>query len=86
MLSYALDLPPVLFDSRRQAGGAACARNTGAAQSTGDLLYFLDGDDLFYPPHLHACYVVSEEGKYYVKTAMHLCFASVESGRTLRSG
>jgi len=57
---------------RRQAGGAACARNTGAAQSTGDLLYFLDGDDLFYPPHLHACYVVSEEGKYYVKTAMHL--------------
>jgi glycosyltransferase involved in cell wall biosynthesis len=32
------------------------ARNVGVAHSCGSLLFFLDGDDLFLPEHIYACY------------------------------
>lgn len=34
--------------------GAAAARNTGAAAAVGPLLWYLDDDDVFLPPHLAA--------------------------------
>lgn len=45
--------PPVRVLSGR-AGGAAVARNTGAAAATGRRLMFLDADDLLTPPTLAA--------------------------------
>jgi glycosyltransferase involved in cell wall biosynthesis len=52
-------------------GGAGCARNAGAA--AGDLLFFLDGDDLFLPEHIHVCYRALEAGgPDFVKTCMRL--------------
>nr|WP_286209101.1 glycosyltransferase family A protein [Azospirillum sp. A1-3] len=35
--------------------GAGCARNTGAAQASGEFLCFLDADDLYLPSHLAVC-------------------------------
>jgi tetratricopeptide (TPR) repeat protein len=58
---------------RPQASSPSCARNTGARQTRGALLFFLDGDDLFLPSHLTACYrLLQEDGLDYVKTAVRL--------------
>ena len=35
--------------------GAGCARNSGASQATGEILCFLDADDLYLPSHLTVC-------------------------------
>ncbi len=35
---------------------AGTARNMGANAAVGDLLYFCDGDDLYYKEHLYLCY------------------------------
>src|SRR5262245_11721276 len=40
---------------RPQSSSPSCARNCGVAASSGKLLFFLDGDDLFLPEHLHCC-------------------------------
>jgi tetratricopeptide (TPR) repeat protein len=58
---------------RPKATSPACARNYGARQARGAILFFLDGDDLFLPPHLIACYrALHEGGCDYVKTAVQL--------------
>jgi glycosyltransferase involved in cell wall biosynthesis len=33
----------------------SCARNAGVAASSGELLWFVDGDDLFLPEHVLRC-------------------------------
>ena len=40
---------------RQRASSPACARNIGVEASRGELLFFLDGDDLFLPAHIHHC-------------------------------
>jgi tetratricopeptide (TPR) repeat protein/glycosyltransferase involved in cell wall biosynthesis len=57
---------------RPEASSPSCARNTGAAESGGELLFFLDGDDLFLPPHIHTCYRALADGWDYVKTRVRL--------------
>ncbi len=37
---------------REKASSPSCARNTGGRHSRGDILCFLDGDDLYLPEHL----------------------------------
>src|SRR5271165_4876357 len=37
---------------RKPNGGQSSARNVGVAHATGDLIAFLDQDDLWYPHHL----------------------------------
>lgn len=39
----------------------SCARNVGASAATGELLFFLDGDDLFLPNHIAVCLRVMED-------------------------
>ncbi len=36
--------------------GAGPARNTGVKASKGDILFFCDGDDLFYKEHIYLCF------------------------------
>ncbi len=48
--------PDVRF-VRRENGGLAAARNTGAAHTTGEWLLFLDSDDTLYP---HALEILAE--------------------------
>jgi tetratricopeptide (TPR) repeat protein len=56
---------------RQQAGSPACARNAGARQARGELLFFLDGDDLFLPGHVAACWQALREGRLdYVKAGV----------------
>jgi tetratricopeptide (TPR) repeat protein len=58
---------------RPQASSPACARNAGAGQARGELLFFLDGDDLFLPGHVAACWQALREGRLdYVKTGVRL--------------
>jgi tetratricopeptide (TPR) repeat protein len=58
---------------RPQASGPACARNTGARQARGELLFFLDGDDKFLPGHIAACWQALRDGGLdYVKTGVRL--------------
>jgi glycosyltransferase involved in cell wall biosynthesis len=40
---------------RGRSTNPACLCNLGAAFASGDLLFFLDGDDLFFDNHLHEC-------------------------------
>jgi glycosyltransferase involved in cell wall biosynthesis len=42
--------------ARAEPSSPAHARNTGVAASSGTLLFFLDGDDLFLPDHVFECY------------------------------
>jgi glycosyltransferase involved in cell wall biosynthesis len=58
---------------RQQASSPSCARNVGAAAARGDLLFFLDGDDLFLPPHLAICCRALDDPKMcFVKTGVRL--------------
>src|SRR5262249_45514767 len=51
----------------------SCARNAGVAAAQGTLLFFLDGDDLFLPEHLAACYkLLSDPAVDFVKTGVRL--------------
>ncbi|HIK15634.1 MAG TPA: glycosyltransferase [Leptolyngbyaceae cyanobacterium M33_DOE_097] len=38
--------------------GIGPARNTGAKVAKGDILFFFDGDDLVFPPHIYLCFRV----------------------------
>jgi tetratricopeptide (TPR) repeat protein len=58
---------------RPQASSPSCARNTGANLAGGDILFFLDGDDLFLPTHLLACWrALQEPNVEFVKTGVRL--------------
>jgi glycosyltransferase involved in cell wall biosynthesis len=58
---------------RPHASSPSCARNTGVAASQGDLLFFLDGDDLFLPRHLLVCLsTLADPHMQFVKTGVHL--------------
>jgi glycosyltransferase involved in cell wall biosynthesis len=58
---------------RPQPSSPSCARNVGAKASSGSLLFFLDGDDLFFPDHLHRCCEALEDPKpNFIKTGVHL--------------
>jgi tetratricopeptide (TPR) repeat protein len=58
---------------RPETSSPSCARNAGALRARGSVLFFLDGDDRFLPPHLAVCYrALRESGIDYVKTAVQL--------------
>ncbi len=58
---------------RPQPSSPACARNTGAAAARGELLFFLDADDLYLPHHLHDCLgALADPGVGFVKTGVAL--------------
>lgn len=58
---------------RTRPSSPACARNVGVAASCGDVLFFLDGDDLYRPEHLAVCFqVLRESGAEFVKAGVHL--------------
>jgi glycosyltransferase involved in cell wall biosynthesis len=58
---------------RRNASSPSCARNVGAAAAHGDLLFFLDGDDLFLPRHIAACCLaLADPATQFVKTGVRL--------------
>jgi Flp pilus assembly protein TadD len=51
---------------------ASAARNAGVACSRGDVLCFLDGDDLWRPDHLVVCWQSLQPPFDFVKTGVHL--------------
>src|SRR5262249_42875388 len=58
---------------RPKASSPSCARNTCARAAQGELLFFLDGDDLFLPPHIAACCHALEDPQLdFVKTQVRL--------------
>jgi glycosyltransferase involved in cell wall biosynthesis len=58
---------------RQHSSSPACARNAGVEVAHGELLIFLDGDDLFLPPHIHHCLQALEDPKCcFAKTGVHL--------------
>lgn len=46
---------PIRLVDNPDQPGASGSRNVGARQASGELLAFLDDDDLWTPEHLHAC-------------------------------
>jgi tetratricopeptide (TPR) repeat protein len=58
---------------RPEPSSPAAARNAGVEGARGDLLFFLDGDDLFLPPHFAACLDALRPGDTdYIKTGVRL--------------
>jgi glycosyltransferase involved in cell wall biosynthesis len=58
---------------RERPSSPSCARNTGAAAASGELLFFLDGDDLFLPEHVHrCCAALADPALCFVKTGVQL--------------
>jgi glycosyltransferase involved in cell wall biosynthesis/predicted O-methyltransferase YrrM len=52
---------------------AGTARNTGANAAAGDLLFFCDGDDLYFKEHLYVCYrMLNHDPKVNSETAFIL--------------
>jgi glycosyltransferase involved in cell wall biosynthesis len=53
--------------------GIGPARNTGAKIAKGDLLFFFDGDDLVFPPHLYLCFrILNHSGNTSVNQSFEL--------------
>ncbi len=51
----------------------SCARNAGVQASTGSLLFFIDGDDFYYPDHIALCLQAMESAEFgFVKTMVHI--------------
>lgn len=58
---------------RPSPSSPSCARNTGVTASQGELLFFLDGDDLFLPRHLLVCLsALADPQMHFVKTGVRL--------------
>jgi glycosyltransferase involved in cell wall biosynthesis len=58
---------------RRSSSSPGCARNSGASIASGDLLFFLDADDLYLEHHLFECLRAFEDPKVdWVKTGVAL--------------
>ena len=57
---------------RPRASSPAFARNTGVRASSGAILFFLDGDDLFLPDHIAASCSVLTHDFDFVKTGVRL--------------
>ncbi len=58
---------------RPSPSSPSCARNMGVREAQGDLLFFLDGDDLYLPTHLAACVQALQDGACdFVKTGVRL--------------
>jgi glycosyltransferase involved in cell wall biosynthesis len=57
---------------RPRASSPSAARNAGVRASSGAILFFLDGDDLFLPEHLAACCRVLTDNFDFVKTGVRL--------------
>jgi glycosyltransferase involved in cell wall biosynthesis len=72
--------PLVRVVSSPENRGAGPARNRGAAAARGEVLFFLDADDAFLPPHILACLQVllREPEVGLVKTDIEVEFPSGE--------
>src|SRR5262245_10827672 len=71
---YARGRPDLHLVLRGQASNPACVRNFGVTLSSGDPIFFLDGDDLFLENHLHECFRIlrSQPDFDFVKTQVSL--------------
>jgi tetratricopeptide (TPR) repeat protein len=73
VLDFARDRPDWRLVRRAKASSPSCARNTGVREAQGELLFFLDGDDLYLPQHLAQCYALFEDPHVgFVKTGVRL--------------
>lgn len=50
----------LIYHTRRLGAGAA--RNTAVKLAKGDILFFCDGDDLFFPAHIYLCFYILNAG------------------------
>ncbi len=73
LADFARDRPTWKLLSQPRATSPSCARNLGVDAARGDLLLFLDGDDLFLPNHIVECRKqLADPAVDFVKTGVKL--------------
>jgi glycosyltransferase involved in cell wall biosynthesis len=79
------DVDPRVRIVRTVRGGPARARNLGAAHATGDLITFLDHDDVWYPEHLSksVAALAADAAAVAAFSAMEIVSADRGHGRTV---
>lgn len=62
----------IVFNSQNYGGGPA--RNIGVRHAGGDLIFFLDGDDIFFPEHIYTCVVCmqADPALHWVQTKIRI--------------
>ena len=72
--AFAQNWEPCVLQLNRSNYGAGPARNIGARKASGDLLLFLDGDDIFFPEHIYTCIACmnADSSLHWVQTKIHI--------------
>lgn len=54
--------------------GAGFSRNIGVRNARGELIFFLDGDDIYFPEHIHTCVscIKAYPDLHWVETKIHI--------------
>jgi glycosyltransferase involved in cell wall biosynthesis len=67
-------VPMVRLQRNAVNRGPGFSRNEGVRTSTGNFLFFLDSDDVFYPNHVYECLnaLLNDDSVGYVFTRMHV--------------
>ena len=71
--TFAADKQCYKLIRQSKSSSPSCARNVGVQESSGSLLFFLDGDDLFYPNHIAICLQAMQSPEVgFAKTQVHI--------------
>ncbi|NJO39662.1 MAG: glycosyltransferase [Cyanobacteria bacterium CRU_2_1] len=75
--NFTQDKPHYRLIKHTRSLGAGAARNTGVKLSQGEVLFYCDGDDLFFKEHIYCCFsLINYDPSVAQSASIHLAFDS----------